>query len=162
MPGYQIKWQLACCLLLQLFLDTRVSVDVQNLTYIHVSASLHFLLYFLLVTKLSELMKHFSSLFFQFKDPAAADTRSIPFLSGVSDTMLDKIQLVCALGIYKPGLRSAWHRQMLVLAIVTFDKRSLWILMIDFIIKIRWQNGWGWYFHWGYYFKCNIFSRIHF
>ncbi|XP_059160683.1 myosin-VIIa-like isoform X2 [Physella acuta] len=47
-----------------------------------------------------------------FKDPAGSDSTNIPFLSATADTMLEKIQLVCAIGIYKPALRDELYCQL--------------------------------------------------
>ncbi|GFR97178.1 myosin-VIIa [Elysia marginata] len=47
-----------------------------------------------------------------FKDPTSVDTRTIPFMPGKADTMLDKVQLVCALGIYRTNLRDELYCQL--------------------------------------------------
>lgn len=49
-----------------------------------------------------EAYKKYSELF---KDPSHSDVKNIPFLSDKVSTVLEKIQYVCALGIYKPELR---------------------------------------------------------
>ncbi|CAG5121799.1 unnamed protein product [Candidula unifasciata] len=47
-----------------------------------------------------------------FKDPTGTDAESLPFLSAATDSMLDKVQLVCAMGIYKPVLRDELYCQL--------------------------------------------------
>uniref|UniRef100_A0A8W8IV66 Myosin-VIIa n=2 Tax=Magallana gigas TaxID=29159 RepID=A0A8W8IV66_MAGGI len=49
-----------------------------------------------------EAYKKYSELF---KDPSHSDVKNIPFLSDKISTVLEKVQYVCALGIYKPELR---------------------------------------------------------
>ncbi|GFN94394.1 myosin-viia [Plakobranchus ocellatus] len=47
-----------------------------------------------------------------FKDPTSVDTRTIPFMPSKADTMLDKVQLVCALGIFRASLRDELYCQL--------------------------------------------------
>ncbi|XP_022288159.2 myosin-VIIa-like [Crassostrea virginica] len=49
-----------------------------------------------------EAYKKYSELF---KDPSHSDIQNIPFLSEKVSSVLEKVQYVCALGIYKPELR---------------------------------------------------------
>lgn len=47
-----------------------------------------------------------------FKDPQGTDMLGIPFLPDRCDTMLEKVQFVCSLGIYKPALRDELFCQL--------------------------------------------------
>ncbi|KAK3095404.1 hypothetical protein FSP39_014238 [Pinctada imbricata] len=47
-----------------------------------------------------------------FKDPAHAEVKDIPFLPSNSASMLDKVQYVCGLGIYRPEIRDELYCQV--------------------------------------------------
>ena len=47
-------------------------------------------------------MKFFS---FQFKDPLATEIKDVPFLQDNRDAMLEKVQYVTSIGIYKGDMR---------------------------------------------------------
>ncbi|XP_048747216.2 myosin-VIIa-like isoform X2 [Ostrea edulis] len=56
-----------------------------------------------------EAYKRYSELF---KDPSHAEVRNLPFLSEKVSSILEKVQYVCALGIYKPELRDELYCQV--------------------------------------------------
>ncbi|BFZ00532.1 hypothetical protein BsWGS_03571 [Bradybaena similaris] len=58
---------------------------------------------------LDDAHKKYSDLF---KDPTGTDAESLPFLSAATNSILDKVQMVCAMGIYKPGLRDELYCQL--------------------------------------------------
>ncbi|KAH9508754.1 hypothetical protein Btru_049822 [Bulinus truncatus] len=81
---------------------------------------------------LDEAHKKYSELF---KDPAGTDTKSLPFLAGVTDTILEKIQLLCAMGIYRPSLRDELYCQLCKQLSNNPSKNSTvrgWVLMYMF------------------------------
>ncbi|KAK3763226.1 hypothetical protein RRG08_052560 [Elysia crispata] len=70
-----------------------------------------------------------------FKDPTSVDTRTIPFMPSKADTMLDKIQMVCALGIYRTNLRDELYCQLCKQLTSNPSKNSSvrgWVLMALF------------------------------
>ena len=42
---------------------------------------------------------------FQFKDPLATEIKGVPFLQDNKETMLEKVQYVTSIGIYKADMR---------------------------------------------------------
>ncbi|KAI8770587.1 myosin-VIIa, partial [Biomphalaria glabrata] len=70
-----------------------------------------------------------------FKDPTGTDTKSLPFLSGMTDTILEKVQLLCAMGIYRPSLRDELYCQLCKQLSNNPSKNSIvrgWVLMYMF------------------------------
>nr|KAG5696739.1 hypothetical protein BaRGS_028859 [Batillaria attramentaria] len=47
-----------------------------------------------------------------FKDPIGTDMHGVPFLPERCDSMLEKVQYVCCLGVYKPELRDELYCQL--------------------------------------------------
>ncbi|KAK7483154.1 hypothetical protein BaRGS_00025558, partial [Batillaria attramentaria] len=53
----------------------------------------------------------------QFKDPIGTDMHGVPFLPERCDSMLEKVQYVCCLGVYKPELRNSGVRGWVLLSL---------------------------------------------
>ncbi|XP_067668448.1 myosin-VIIa-like isoform X2 [Haliotis asinina] len=81
---------------------------------------------------LDEAQKKYSE---YFKDPVSAEVSDIPFLPSGKETMLEKIQYLCALGIYRTDLRDELYCQLCKQLTNNPSRNSTvrgWVLMMLF------------------------------